>query len=119
MSGLIPASSSIDATLKAPVPAPAVPVPKSQSPAARAWRRFRRNRLGFVSLVIFATLVVLSLFAEVFSSDQPLLVRYEGRFYFPMVHEYSELTFGGDFPPPADYLDPYIRKKLSSNGNWV
>ena len=34
------------------------------SPSRRAWQRFRRNRLGFVSLMIFCTLVVLSLFAE-------------------------------------------------------
>ncbi|MBO9645914.1 MAG: ABC transporter permease, partial [Pseudacidovorax sp.] len=36
--------------------APSVPL----SPGRRAWRRFRRNRLGFVSLVLFTVLVVLS-----------------------------------------------------------
>jgi microcin C transport system permease protein len=38
---------------------------------------FRRNRLGFYSLVVFSVLVVLSLFAEVLSNDKPLAVRYE------------------------------------------
>src|SRR3954447_19070017 len=118
MSGPIPVSSSIDAAVQA-MPA-AAPVPSaSQSPAARAWRRFRRNRLGFVSLLIFSTLVILSLFAELLSNDEPLLVRYQGQFYFPMLHEYSEQTFGGDFPTKADYLDPYIREKLNENVNWV
>ncbi|GAB2578108.1 ABC transporter permease [Ramlibacter solisilvae] len=109
--------------MKAPAPAPApaaAPVPPaSQSPAARAWRRFRRNRLGFVSLVLFSLLVVLSLFAELISNDQPLLVRYQGKFFFPMAQAYSEQDFGGDFPTPADYLDPDLRKRLTSNGNWV
>jgi len=91
----------------------------SQSPAARAWRRFRRNRLGFVSLVIFCTLVVLSLFAEVVSNDKPLVVRYNGQFYFPMVNDYAESTFGGDFPGPADYLDPAVRARLAEGGNWA
>ena len=50
----------------------------SNSPARRAWRRFRRNKLGFYSLVVFCTLVVLSLCAELVSNDRPLLVRYEG-----------------------------------------
>ncbi|MFP5474161.1 MAG: ABC transporter permease, partial [Gammaproteobacteria bacterium] len=59
--------------------APSVPL----SPGRRAWRRFRRNRLGFVSLVLFTVLVVLSLFAEVLSSDRPLVVRYDGQLYFP------------------------------------
>jgi microcin C transport system permease protein len=54
------------------------------SSSARAWlERFRRNRLGFWSLVIFVVLVVLSLFAELLSNDKPLLVRYEGSYLFP------------------------------------
>ncbi len=93
--------------------------PLRNSPSARGWRRFRRNRLGFVSLVIFCTLVVLSLFAEVICNDKPLLVRYNGQFYFPMVHDYPETTFGGDFPAATDYLDPYVRKKLTEGDNWA
>ena len=69
----------------------------SRSPAGRAWLRFMRNRLGFWSLVAFCTLVVLSLGAELISNDRPLIVRYEGQTYFPMVKEYPEKTFGGDF----------------------
>ncbi|MCB8747884.1 ABC transporter permease [Rhodoferax sp. U2-2l] len=91
----------------------------SQTPSARAWQRFRRNRLGFWSLVVFCTLVVLSLLAEVISNDRPLLVSYEGELYVPIVRDYSEKTFGGDFDTHTDYLDPFIRKQLSSNGNWA
>lgn len=35
--------------------------PQQLSPSARAWQRFRRNRLGFGSLVIFVILFILSL----------------------------------------------------------
>ncbi|MBA3593684.1 MAG: ABC transporter permease [Polaromonas sp.] len=91
----------------------------SLSPGRRAWRRFRRNPLGFWSLVLFAIMVVLSLFAEVLSNDRPLVVRYEGTTYFPIVKDYSEQTFGGDFPTPADYLDPFIRERITSGGNWA
>ena len=91
----------------------------SQSPGARAWRRFRRDRLGFWSLTLFCTLVVLSLFAEVLSNDKPLLVRFDGQFYFPMVRDYPEKVFGGDFETATDYLDPYVRQKLTQGGNWA
>ncbi|MBL0418760.1 ABC transporter permease [Ramlibacter sp. AW1] len=94
-------------------------VPPAVSPARRAWQRFRRNRLGFFSLVLFSVMVVLSLFAEVLSNDKPLVVRYEGRFYFPLVQSYPETTFGGDFATPADYLDPFIRDKLTQGDNWA
>ena len=35
------------------------PEPLHLSPGRRAWQRFRRNKLGFYSLVLFCTLVVL------------------------------------------------------------
>ena len=89
------------------------------SPGRRAWRRFRRNKLGFYSLVVFCTLVVLSLFAEVLSTDKPLVVRYEGQTYFPVLRDYSEKVFGGDFDTPADYLDPFIRQRITGGDNWA
>jgi microcin C transport system permease protein len=89
------------------------------SPGRRAWQRFRRNKLGFYSLVLFCTLVLLSLFAELLSTDKPLVVRYEGQTYFPVLRDYSEKVFGGDFETPADYLDPFIRERITSGGNWA
>jgi microcin C transport system permease protein len=69
--------------------------------------------------VLFVTLVGLSLLAEVLSNDRPLLVRYEGRLYVPLLHDYPETTFGGDFETPTDYLDPFIRERLSAGDNWA
>ncbi len=89
------------------------------SPTRRAWLRFRRNRLGYWSLLVFCALVVLSLLAEVISNDRPLVVRYEGQTYFPIVKDYPEKTFGGDFDTNTDYLDPFIRERLSRGGNWA
>jgi len=83
-------------------------------PALRAWRRFRSNRLGFASLIIFRGLVVLSLAAELVSNDKPLVVVYQGTTYWPLVKDYPETTFGGDFATPTDYLDPFIQQKFRS-----
>ena len=91
----------------------------SPSPSRRAWLRFKRNKLGYRSLLIFSVLVVLSLFAEVLSNDKPLLLRFQGEFYVPLLKDYSEKTFGGDFETPADYLDPFIRDKLNAGDNWA
>jgi len=68
---------------------------------------------------VFSAMVVLSLFAEVISNDRPLLVRYEGSYYFPMVKDYSEKTFGGDFETTTDYLDPFIRERLVQGSNFA
>ena len=93
--------------------------PLSLSPSRRAWLRFKKNKLGYWSLLVFSTLVVLSLLAEVLSNDKPLVVSYQGTLYFPLVKDYSEKTFAGDFDTPTDYLDPFIRDKLDKDGNWA
>ncbi|HEX2825401.1 MAG TPA: ABC transporter permease [Burkholderiales bacterium] len=90
-----------------------------RSPGGRAWRRFRANRLGFISLVIFGVLFAVSLFAEVLSNDQPLVVRYNGEWYFPLFQTLPETTFGGDFPTPTDFLDPFIRENLRKGDNFA
>jgi microcin C transport system permease protein len=91
----------------------------SVSPNQQRWRRFRQHRLGYVSLIIFSVLFVLSLFSEVISNDRPLIAYYQGNLYVPLLRDYPESTFGGDFPTPADYLDPFIREQFSHPGNWA
>lgn len=91
----------------------------SPSPSRRAWLRFKRNRLGYWSLLAFACLVGLSLIAELISNDRPLLVRYQDSYYVPLIKDYPETTFGGDFETPTDYLDPFIRDRLAQSGNWA
>lgn len=89
------------------------------SPGQRAWLRFRTNRRGYFSLWIFSILFVLCFFAEVISNDKPLLVSYEGDYYFPVMKVYPETTFGGDFDTEADYTDNFVRSQLTKDGNWM
>lgn len=96
-----------------------IATPQGTIGGSRAWRRFRANRRGYYSLWIFTILFVLSLFAELISNNKPLVVRYEGEWYFPVVRQYAETTFGGDFESEADYLDPYVRDKITSGANWA
>jgi microcin C transport system permease protein len=91
----------------------------SVSPGQRVWQRFRSDRRGFFSLIIFGVLFVLSLFSELISNDRPLIARYDGQILFPIAKDYSEKAFGGDFDSPADYLDPFIRQQLARDGNWA
>ncbi|MFA5627875.1 MAG: ABC transporter permease [Thiohalomonadaceae bacterium] len=89
----------------------------SASSRRRAWQRFKANRRGYYSLWLFGLLFVLSLGAEVLSNDKPLVVHYQGEFYFPLFVTYPETTFGGDFITETDYLDPYIRQQLHTGDN--
>lgn len=85
----------------------------------KTWQRFKRNKRGYYSLILFVILFGISLIAEVVSNDLPLLVKYNGKFYYPIFVTYPEVTFGGDFETETDYRDPYIQEKLQKPGNFV
>ncbi len=84
----------------------------------RRWAAFRNHRIGFVSFFLFATLFVVSLFADLLANDRPLLVSYHDTLYFPVLQSYPETTFGGEFETEADYRDPYVRE-LIETGGWA
>lgn len=89
------------------------------SPTRRIWERFRQQRLGYWSLVVFLSLYTLSLSGELLFNDRPLVAYFEGRVYFPLLNDYPESTFGGDLPIEADYNDPFIREQLTKGDNFA
>lgn len=84
----------------------------------RRWRNFRANRRGFWSLWIFLAIFLLSLGAEFIANDKPLLVRYDGAFYFPVLKAYPETAFGGEFATEAEYIDPFVSDLINAKG-WL
>lgn len=80
---------------------------------------FRANRRGYYSLWVFLALFLFCLFAELVANDRPLVIRYQHHWYFPVLQDYSEDTFGPDFmPTDADYTDPDLAKHIKAHG-WM
>ena len=79
---------------------------------------FRSSKRGMISLAIFGLLFFLSLFAELLANNKPILIRYDGGFYSPLVKDYPETTFGGDFPTNTVYSDPEVQKLIEEKG-WI
>lgn len=79
---------------------------------------FRSSKRGMISLAIFGTLFFLSLFAELLANNKPILIRYDGGFYSPLLKDYPETTFGGDFPTNTVYSDPEVKKLIEEKG-WI
>ncbi len=86
--------------------------------AQRRWRNFKANRRGYWSLWIFLIIFLLTLCAEFIANDRPILVHYDDQFYVPVVKDYFETEFGGDFATPADYKDPYVKDLINDKG-WM
>jgi microcin C transport system permease protein len=94
-------------------------IDKIKSPLTkRRIQNYMSNQRAHISLYIFITLFVITGFSEFIANDKPLLVRYDGKFYFPILKNYLETQFGGDLPIEADYSDHYIQKLIKEKG-WM
>lgn len=83
------------------------------------WASFRENRVARYALWLFVLIFVLSMMAPLIANDKPLWIRYKGELYFPVLHVYSERTFGGVFESEADYLDPSVQALINKDGSYV
>ncbi|ALK10544.1 ABC transporter permease [Blastochloris viridis] len=85
----------------------------------RRLANFRANRRGYWAFWLFMVLFVVSLFAELVANDRPFLVKFEGHYYVPVLVDYPETAFGGDFETKADYRDPFLKKLIADKGGWM
>jgi microcin C transport system permease protein len=86
--------------------------------AKKRLQQFKQNRRGWWSLWLFMLLFILSLGAEFIANDKPILLKYDGELYAPVLTSYPETTFGGDFDTEADYRDPYVQQLIRDKG-WL
>ncbi|MFT6072991.1 MAG: microcin C transport system permease protein [Alphaproteobacteria bacterium] len=83
------------------------------------WQRFKKNKRGFVAFILFIILFIVTLFAELFANDKPLLVIHDNGYYVPFFKFYPETAFGGDFDTEADFTDPFVRDLVLDNGGKI
>lgn len=84
----------------------------------RRWQNFKSNRRGYIALWLFSVVFVLTLVAELIANDKPLLVKYDGDYYFPVFQTYPETTFGGDFELEMDYRQDFGQNLINEKG-WM
>lgn len=82
----------------------------------KTFQRFRTIKRGYYSFIILSCLILLSIFAELFVSNRALVVRYNGRYYFPT---YGNIipgkTFGLNYEYETNYRD--LSKILKAAGH--
>lgn len=64
-------------------------------------RKFKKNRRAYWSLRILTFLFVLTLPAELFFNDRPIMMRLDGNWYFPVLQDYTYRDLGGTADTPV------------------
>ena len=92
---------------------------RSESLFRKRLRKFRRLKRGYYSFLIVVIGYVFSFFLPFIMSGQPLAVRYNGQYYFPMLRFHSVTEFGVEGFGEPNYRD--LKKTFSgaAKGDWV
>ena len=87
------------------------PAPQTQTPAERPsisvfrkrLRKFRTIKRGYYSFLILVGAYAISFFLPLLINNNALVVRYEEKLYFPLLHYYPAATFGQQSFGEPDY----------------
>ena len=87
----------------------------------RRIENFKANKRGYFSLWIFLFVLFSTLFAEFIANDKPLLVKYKGELFFPVLISYPETDFDGEFDAIATAFGTsgHTHDGTSENGGAV
>ena len=83
------------------------------------WRKFKANKRGYYAFILFCLILAFVSAADFIANDKPLVVHYDGQWYFPIFKEYPETVFGGSFKTAADFRDPYVQNKINEKGFYI
>ncbi len=92
---------------------------RSETIFRKRLRKFRRLKRGYYSFVLILSVYVISFLLPFLMSGTPLVVRHQGRFYFPMFNFYSVTDFGVEGYGEPDYR--VLKKQFAEagQGDWV
>ncbi|MBI4403858.1 MAG: ABC transporter permease subunit [Deltaproteobacteria bacterium] len=81
--------------------------------------RFRKNRRGFYSFLVISILFFLSLFSELICNNRPVVMKFEGNIYFPIIKFYSGSRFGEHVQTEVNYKEFRKTDRFTSGSNWM
>lgn len=85
----------------------------------KKWSRFRKNRLAFRSFCVLAIAYAFSLLSPWLVNDEPLVMRFEGKTYFPAFVTYAETDFGGEYRTEPDYPRWILEMREAGKDVWA
>lgn len=60
------------------------------------WRKFRKDRLSLAAFIVILLLFGIAVFQNFIAGNKPIVLKYQGEYYFPAVFTYPEF-YGTDF----------------------
>lgn len=96
-----------------------VHAPRSESIFRKRLRKFRRLKRGYYSFLVIICAYLFSFLLPFVMSGAPLVVRYQGQYFFPMFRFHSVTEFGAEGFGEPDYRALKTLFAERGTGDWV
>lgn len=81
--------------------------------------KFRNNKRAYYSFLFLIISYGISLFAPLLANNEPLLVVYQGQWFFPVLKFYTEEDFGGEYRTRINYKRLANREDFASGESYM
>ncbi len=81
----------------------------------KRYRRFKRNKLAVFSSLIICFLIFLSLTAEFWANSKPIVMKYQGSYYAPILFDYHPTVFNRE----DIFVMDYRSLEFNAESDWV
>lgn len=85
------------------------------------WKKFKGDKLALAAFILIIALFGIAIFQDFLAGNKPIIMKYEGKYYFPVIIRYQEF-FGTDFKqldkklPEGDFaIFPPVRYSPTEN----
>lgn len=109
----------LEETVGATALAPPLPPRRSVSIFRKRVRKFKTLKRGYYSFLVLLVTYAVSFILPVLINNEALVIRYQGKFYFPMMTYYPASQFGMNAIGEPNYRE--LKKQLAERnaGDWV
>jgi microcin C transport system permease protein len=85
----------------------------------RRWKGFFRQKRAWIGLSGFLSVFVFSMTAELWSNSKPIILKREGKVYFPTLKHYAAEEFGITDSFVVDYRELVKKEKEEGKSTWA
>src|ERR1051325_8872257 len=82
-------------------------------------RKFKTLKRGYYSFLILLIAYAISFVLPLLINNEALVVRYQGKYYFPIASYYPASEFGMNAIGEPDYRQLKTEFSKAGNGDWV
>ena len=92
---------------------------KPESILRKRWRKFRSFKRGYYSFLLILAAYAVSFVLPVLINNKPLVMAYEGDYYFPLINYHDSQEFGLSTFGEPNYRDLKAQFEAEGSANWV